>query len=234
MVDLIFFSDILIGIGVTSFLYFGWISASKDYLRTIIYLTFINIGYSILKFLMFGKVFVQLAEASFNQFSEYLNTGLQNNPEQLSIGLDVLRQLKEIVMNYYPGIWVFSVVIGIYLGSLLFSKKVTEKWEHKKLQLPFYLIYILILLLIALISEQTRIIGINGLLMIIPFFLFQGISILHFFWGDFFVRSRFLLYLMIISMILNPYLLLLVVLVGMLDIWFNFRKIGNTLEEVEK
>ena len=61
--------------------------------------------------------------------------------------------------------------------------------------------------------------------------LIQGISILEFYWGDFFKKSKFLLFLLIFSMVFNYFILILVALIGLTDIWFNFRKIY--MEEID-
>jgi uncharacterized protein YybS (DUF2232 family) len=67
--------------------------------------------------------------------------------------------------------------------------------------------------------------------MIAPLFLIQGISNLDFYWGDFFKRSKILLFLLVVSMVFNYFILILVALIGLTDIWFNFRKID--MEEID-
>ena len=56
---------------------------------------------------------------------------------------------------------------------------------------------------------------------------------MDFYWGKFFKKSKFLLVLLIISIIINIPIIILIVLMGVADIWFNFRKI-HIMEEIDE
>jgi uncharacterized protein YybS (DUF2232 family) len=99
--------------------------------------------------------------------------------------------------------------------------------------MPYFFIYLLILAMIIFILPNWKTTGINAMVILAPIFLIQGISILDFFWGEFFRRSKLLLFLLIISMVVNIPILILVGLIGLLDIWFDFRKI-RIMEDINE
>ena len=138
---------------------------------------------------------------------------------------DIIEKIRNLINNYFPAVWTSVIIVAIYLGALMVSKRDIRKWNHKIVQLPYFIVYLLLGILFFCIFPSTRIWGYNGLFMIAPVFLIQGISVLDFYWGNYFRKSKFLLFFLIISMILNYFLLLLVALMGVFDIWFNFRKI---------
>lgn len=230
ILDFLGFLDVIIGVGITSFLYFKVLYEKFDYLSAILSAYFLNIGYSLLRYFFFGKSYIETFDQVLKQNKEIFTASLQNNQEQLSILLDVLDKVKVIYTKYYVGIWVATIVIAVYIGSLIISKKASFTWVHKTLRLPFFLVYLLIASLGLLLIPAYSVIGINILIMLVPLFLIQGSSILDFFWGNYFKRSKFLMILLIIAIVLNYFILLLVALIGLIDIWFNIRKL-KTMEE---
>jgi uncharacterized protein YybS (DUF2232 family) len=76
------------------------------------------------------------------------------------------------------------------------------------------------------IPERTvKLFGINGLLILMTIYFFQGIAIISFY----FEKKRFprLLRIVLYSLIaLQQVVLLVVVGLGFFDMWLNFRKLG--------
>lgn len=233
IIDTIGFFDLIIGIALSSMLYFWSLFRTLDYLRSIIAVFFLNIGYAVLRNLIFGKLFITNLNQALQQYTEFVKTSFENNTEYLSFALEILRTLENILSKYYAGIWIITIVLAVYFGSLIFSKKNELKWNHRLIQLPFFFIYLLIGSLALFLIPNTRTVGINCLMMLSPLFLIQGISIIDFYWGNFFKKSKFLLFLLIFSMVLNYFILMLIALMGLVDIWFNFRKI-IIMEEIDE
>ncbi len=222
--------DILIGVGLTSLLYFTTIHKTFDYLKTILTAFFLNVVYGLLRHLIFGKEYIQTFRQILFEHKELLITHFQDKPEQLVLVTEFIEKASSLFSKYYVGIGIATVTIALYLGSLLISKKSNIAWEHKKNRLPFGIVYVLIVSLGLLLIPKTSIIGGNLIIILIPLFLIQGSSILDFFWGNYFRKSKFLLILLIFSLVLNYYILLLIALIGMIDVWFDIRKIDSVEE----
>jgi uncharacterized protein YybS (DUF2232 family) len=81
-------------------------------------------------------------------------------------------------------------------------------------------------LLLLLPARDVKILGLNGLLVLMVIYFFQGIAIVAFF----FERRRFprpLRVLLYSLLALQQVLLLLVVALGLFDMWLNFRKLDH-------
>ena len=231
VIDIISFMDLLIGVGLTSALYLWSLQRTLNFINALISAFFLNIIYSILRLIIFGKQYADIIAEVLENYKEFVTQSFQNNNEQLNLALKFTDTFQELFTKYYVGFWVFTIVFAIYIGSLFLSKKGFLKWEHRKIRMPFYLIYILIAALAGFLLPTTHNYGINALIMIAPLFFIQGISIMDFYWGDFFKKSKLLLFLLIFSMVFNYFILILVALIGLTDIWFNFRKID--MEEID-
>ena len=231
VIDIISFIDLSIGVGLTSALYLWSLRRTLNFINAMISVFFLNIIYAILRLIILGRYHTEIIIEVIDKYKELVMQSFQNNDEQLTFALKFTDTFQELFTKYYAGIWVFTIVFAIYIGSLFLSKKGNLKWEHRKIRMPFYLIYILIAALAGFLLPTINASGINALIMIAPLFLIQGISILDFYWGDFLKKSKFLLYLLIFSMVFNYFILILVALIGLADIWFNFRKIE--MEEID-
>ena len=139
--------------------------------------------------------------------------------------------LKKMIVNYNFALILGGFLIAAYFGFLFFAKRNKISIHHQKLQMPFFLVYIVIGGLALSLYSQTRPIGMNILFAISPLFFFQGISIIDFYWRDYFKKSKFLTVILIITFAFNTFMLLLIMLMGLIDIWLNFRKI-YTQEEI--
>ncbi|MDY6915314.1 MAG: DUF2232 domain-containing protein [Candidatus Cloacimonadota bacterium] len=217
--------DLIFGVGIASYLIFVNIYKDFDYLRTILQVTFFYIVFGVIRYLLFQDVLTENINFIFSKYNEIIMNTYQGNEQQMEIIRRVSENLREFFINFNPAIWIVTITVGAYLGLLLLSHKIFIKWEHKTIQMPFALIYLLLVALIFVLSDTTRKFGLNGLLVMAPLFMIQGFSLLHYYWGDFLKKYKLLLILLILAFIFNPYLLLLLILIGFVDIWFNFRKI---------
>jgi len=91
---------------------------------------------------------------------------------------------------------------------------------------PEYLVWIAIAcgILILIPNKAVRLMGINGILILMTIYFFQGMAIVsfHFEKKQFPRLLRFFLYSLIV---IQQVILLIVVILGFFDIWFNFRKL---------
>lgn len=219
--------DCVIGIGLISFLFMKTFTNSFNYLSSLLVSAAAAIGYAVMRQLLFLKQLTAIAENAIIEYNKLLAVAFENNPEQLKFFTEASVNIKPLFTDYYIGIWSMIMISAIYIASLIISSRSMIKWQLRKIRIPYNIIYVLIVVLVALLIPNTRKYGLNGLMILAPFFLIEGISILHFHWGDFFQKSKFLAIILIASMVINPYLMILVMLIGLADIWFNFRKINN-------
>jgi predicted membrane protein DUF2232 len=233
VIEITTFADIVVGVGLATFLYFLVFSRTLNYLYAILAAFVTNVIYAVIRHFLLGTVLQANIAKLIEGYKQYINTSMQNNPDNLEMALAILNSTEEIFSKFYIGIWIVSITFAIYFGTILLSRKMTIKWQHRKISMPFFFIYLLIVALVLFILPNMKSTGINALAVLAPRFLIQGISILDFFWGDFFKKSKFLLFLLIISMVFNYFILILVALMGLLDIWFDFRKI-RTMEEIHE
>lgn len=225
LIDIMTLSDVLLGVALPAVTFFVLLYSRKSYLKSILSGLLVNAGYSILRYFIFGERFLQNIREVSTEYLEILGSGLLESEEQLLFFQEMFTKVEMIVQNYYIGIWIFSMTLAIYFGALLLSKKTLTKWSHDKVRIDFLWIYVLIIALVLFILQQTRVISINLLLAIVPFFLIEGFSIIDFYWGEYLKRSRFLLFILVLAIVINPYILGLIILMGLTDLWFNYRKI---------
>jgi len=233
IVDVISFFDILIGVALSSYLFFRILTRRFNYLQALLSVYLLNVTYGIIRHLLFSKRFLENISVVTEEYMKLLNQSMTESPERLTFLSELIETMKYIITNFYPGIWVFSFVLAVYIGSLLISAKMRESWSHKLVRLPFELVYLLIASLGIFLSGKFRIAGINGLVMLLPLFLIQGFSILDYYWGDYLKKVKVLLVLLIIALVFNPYLIIIIAVLGLTDIWFDFRKL-SIREEIDE
>ena len=227
------FSDIILGVGLTAFLFFTFLFRTKSYEKTILAVSMYNFLYGIIRFAVFKNFLLKTISNVFEQYNVIFEEMAAGKNEYLMIFQDSVDQTQAFFTDFYPAIWGSGIIIALWLGSLMVSKKNEIKWSHKVFRMPYFIVYFLLAALLLSIYTKTRIYGFNGLIMIAPLFLIQGISILDFYWGKFFKKSKFLLVLLVISIIINIPIIILIMLMGVADVWLNFRKI-YVMEEIDE
>ncbi len=219
MIDTLILTDAIFGAVAPAVVFLICLKRDKNYFHSILYM-FGMIGlYSVFRFAVFGDIFaVRLAEAS-EQLVEMLSS------ENQDLVKDYLSTYKTLVEHYYIGIWSFSISLAGYIGVLLRSRRVKSKWRHKEIRIQFFWVYILMLGLGLFLMPQTRIIAVNLLMVIAPIFVISGFSIIDFYLGEHLKRSRLLLIVFVSAIVLILPYLGLIMLIGLTDVWFNYRKI---------
>jgi uncharacterized protein YybS (DUF2232 family) len=101
------------------------------------------------------------------------------------------------------------------------------------IRFPYAVVYGFIASLGLSLYPVTRLYGINLLVCMSMIYLIQGTSVLSFAWGDFFQRAKLLRAFLIMAIILNYPILVLIALTGVMDVWFDFRKLTLVEEKHE-
>ncbi len=233
IVEIVTFSDIILGIAIAVFIYFYVFRKTGNYQIAFLSAYIFNVFYAALRQMLLGAQIAENVNRAAAVYRQILESSFQNNPQQTEIAQQFVELSQQIFTRYYIGIWAVTIALGLYLGTLLVSRSNEFKWQHKSIRMPFETIYFLLAALILFLIPNSRELGINALAILAPLFLIQGISILDFFWGNFFKKSKILLFLLIISMVFNYFILSLIALIGLLDVWFDFRKINN-MEDIDE
>lgn len=185
----------------------------------------LNIIYGFILNYLVKKNYITEIKSTFDLFRETVASS-DYNAEMRNLMVENINSIQRIFSEYLSVIWAFFMILAIFFGAIILAKTTKEiSWDFSKVKWPFQSIYVLIVSMLFVLYPVTFQLGIKFLVIMITIYLIQGISILSFFWKDYFVRSKFLLTILIVAILFNPYLLLLIGFVGLFDIWFNFRKI---------
>lgn len=215
-------SDVFFATLLPSVLFWELRSRGRSYINSLLLILPVLVSYSFIRNTLFGKI-------EFESFSQILASVAIEMPDPEATQT-ILSDSLELYSKLSVGIWVAVAMFAFYLGALLHSKRSSKKWDHKKVRLPFYIIYVVILALALVVIPNTRYTGFNLALMLVPIYAMQGYSLLHYYLGRFLNRNKFITGLIIITSALNGQILLLISFVGLFDTWFDFRKLNNTEE----
>lgn len=169
---------------------------------------------------------------------QYYRTSENISSDSLLLLENTLQQMKIIIPVIMPAMLGSFILLITWFTMVSGNKLVTRTcgwapWEQYRFwQLPDKLIWFVIIsgLLILIPTSPMKSFGINTLILLSIIYCFQGLSIAVFFlekWNiPIFFRSFF--YIMIIFQSFGTVLLLVV---GIGDIWLDFRKLRHNSEE---
>lgn len=160
---------------------------------------------------------------------------LGTSPEQLDLIRNNTGQISKVLANLAPSIFLvgtsFFVWLNILIGKLLF--KARGMWypdfgDLSRWRIPDKLIWLVILAGVVLLIplNPVKILSINLIIILLFVYLMQGLSIINFFFEKknlpWFLRATgyFLIFV-------QQILLVLVVGLGLIDVWANFRKLDK-------
>ncbi len=214
--------DAAIGVGLGTAVFVFILKRSLDFNLALAWLLGLEIAYHLLRALVFGS---GLAEIS-TQTAPDIQRWLQLSPQ-------MTQRVMDLWLNYQPALFGAAQITGVYFGCLLFNLTSPFKHRLRQVRFPYPLVLMVIAALALSLYPLTHLGGINLLILLVMVYLIQGAGVLSYFWGDFFARARLLRALFILAVIVNLYLLLLIALTGVLDVWFDFRKF-NKMEETNE
>lgn len=189
----------------------------------------------------------------FELISEYMSRNLELTMalyQEMGVDSEKIDQFKAalprvhyILTRVLPAIVTVMMISVIWINILIIKKVLARKeiqvksLEHLNTwKAPEYLVWVTIGLGILLFVPHTgiKLFGLNAILMLMLVYFFQGIAIVSFF----FKRKGFPLILRLFFyciITIQTIFLLIVVLLGFFDTWFNFRKldaIGNSPNKI--
>jgi len=172
--------------------------------------------------------------------SLYENMGMkQESIQMISASLE---SIKYVLIRIIPALVVASTLFISWI-NLLLSKSIFNNWNLiypdfgtlKLWKAPELLVWIIIGCGILLIfpNNTLKILGLNGLLILMTIYFFHGIAIVSFYFEK--KRLPRLLKFFLYSLIALQQMVLLVVIgLGFFDMWLNFRKLEHGPGKPEK
>ncbi|MDO9527608.1 MAG: DUF2232 domain-containing protein [Syntrophales bacterium] len=167
-----------------------------------------------------------------------LYSQLDISSEQINLIKENANQIIAVIISLFPALVLIStsfiVWLNILAGKLIFQK--VGMWypdfgDLAYWKAPDWMIWFVIisggLLLISV--GMIKIVALNLLIIFLFIYMFQGLAIISFFFKKKNVPGflRIICYFLIFG---QQFLLLLVVGLGLFDIWFNFRKLDKKMK----
>ena len=170
----------------------------------------------------------------------YENMGVSQ--ESIHMISNSLENIEYVLIRIIPAL-IVAAIFFVSWTNLLLAKPIFKSRELfypsfgslKLWKAPEFLVWGIIGcgLLLLLPDKTFKIFGLNGLLILITIYFFQGIAIVSFYFEKKrFPRGlRFFLYSLIA---LQQAILLVIIGLGFFDMWLNFRKLEPNLDKPEK
>jgi len=191
-------------------------------------LLLIIIGYGVLRSYIFAPSLEEISRQMTPMYDTYLKriSGLKVDNARI-------KWVQSFMLTYQTAIWGTMQITAAFLGYLIYNKISFLKHQVRLIRVPFACIYLMLAALALSLNPATSVLGVNLLVCVSMLYLIQGTGVLSFLWGNFFARSRMLRTLFIITIIINYPVLILIALLGLLDAWFDFRKLTKMEEKHE-
>ena len=230
---ILLFMNLVVGVLISIFVFQYVFNNTKNIILSIMLVGMINFLYSVLRHFLFYNTYRKIIDLSLEQNITMIESYFKNSPEKIENAKILLESFSGILVNYSISLWTVAIVLGLASGSLVLSRNIKANYEIKSIKVPYFLVYGLISGLSLFIFPTTRNFGSNIVISISSLYLIQGISIALFFWWDYITRSKVLMWMTILAILMNPYILILITLVGIADIWFDIRKLNKSEEKNE-
>lgn len=221
-------SDAMIGVGLSMVLFVLFVKNRFDVNMALTALLIFILGYGVLRSLLFAPTIHELA----GQMKPIYENYAKSYP-QLHLDGGSLQWMQQIWMKYQISVWVGFQVLAVFFGLMLFNRTSPLKLQFRYLRFPFPVVYLMLAGLGLTLLSQTKTWGTNILVIMSMIYTIQGIGILSHFWGDFFQKARMMRAFLIMAIMLNYPVMILIAFIGVLDVWFDFRKLTYVEEKHE-
>ena len=164
-----------------------------------------------------------------------LYQGMGMSPENIELISQSLDKIQQVLVAIIPALVLASTLFVAWISILLAKPVLTSRSlsypDFGPLNLwkaPDYLVWGVIVCGLALFLPQAaiKVIGINGLLILMTIYFFQGMAIVSFYF-DKKGLPRFVRVFLYTLIALQQLILLAVIGLGFFDLWVNFRRLGN-------
>jgi uncharacterized protein YybS (DUF2232 family) len=174
-----------------------------------------------------------LALASFDhsrspEFLEGMRASMP--PEQVDAFVEQVATAYDAMRVIYPAAYIISVAVIVLLNASLlrlYLRRRDPGWldagEFEGVRWPFVLAVAFVALGLAVLSPLLRPAAYNGLLILAFFFGLQGLAVVCFY-AQRLAAPPLLRAAVLVLVLINPWAPQILALIGLFDIWFDFRK----------
>jgi uncharacterized protein YybS (DUF2232 family) len=174
-----------------------------------------------------------LALASFDhsrspEFLEGMRASMP--PEQVDAFVEQVTTAYDAMVVVYPAAYIIFVAVIVLLNASLlrlYLRRRDPGWldagEFEGVRWPFVLAVAFVALGLAVLSPLLRPAAYNGLLIVAFFFGLQGLAVVCFY-AQRLAAPPLLRAAVLVLVLINPWAPQILALIGLFDIWFDFRK----------
>jgi hypothetical protein len=211
-------ADVLIGIGVISYL-FTYFYIKKGFRISFSAFALFQCCYGLLRKVIFADNLQQSKDLILSQLeaSKELLQSYQNVESQYL-------KMIEFYFQYSELFWIVPMIFALVIGMILTRKNVLMKFHTIAFKLPDNLVYVMILGMVLAIFEQTRFIGLPITITFVTLLAIQGFPIVWLWLLGSTFNNTLLRILTYIIILINFHIFIIIsCVVGLIDIWFNLK-----------
>jgi uncharacterized protein YybS (DUF2232 family) len=162
------------------------------------------------------------------QFAEDLRATM--SPEQADAIVEQVATTYQAMQIIYPAAYIILMAIVVLINASLlrlYLRRRDPGWldagEFEGVRWPFVLAVAFVALGLAVLSPLLRPAAYNGLLIVAFFFGLQGLAVVCFY-AQRLAAPPLLRAAVLVLVLINPWAPQILALIGLFDIWFDFRK----------
>jgi uncharacterized protein YybS (DUF2232 family) len=151
-------------------------------------------------------------------------------PEQVDAFVEQAAAAYEAMLVVYPAAYIIGVAVFVLINASLlrlYLRRRDPGWldagEFEGVRWPFVLAVAFVVLGLAVLSPLLRPAAYNGLLIVAFFFGLQGLAVVCFY-AQRLAAPPLLRAAVLVLVLINPWAPQILALIGLFDIWFDFRK----------
>ena len=151
-------------------------------------------------------------------------------PEQVDAFVEQVTTAYDAMLVVYPAAYIIFVAVIVLLNASLlrlYLRRRDPGWldagEFESVRWPFVLAVAFVALGLAVLSPLLRPAAYNGLLIVAFFFGLQGLAVVCFY-AQRLAAPPLLRAAVLVLVLINPWAPQILALIGLFDIWFDFRK----------
>lgn len=217
-------SDAVLGVGLTAFLYFICLGKYMPKHIAFVIASGNGVAYGLLRQLLFSDILSKQVVESSKQSLALFAEMFSDNLEMYELVEQSMKASETFFTSYGTAVWFLIVFTALFLGSVWDIHRRGGAWKLHRFDLTYDVIYLLIAAMLLFIISPARIIGGNILLILLPYFLIQGIAVVKYFWDQYTSGKSFLLFFILGSILLNYVMGISLVMLGLADMWLMFRE----------
>jgi uncharacterized protein YybS (DUF2232 family) len=179
-----------------------------------------------------------LAPLEHSQSAEFLD-GMRVSmpPEQVDAFREQVSATYDAMRVIYPAAYIISVAVIVILNAALlrlYLRRRDPGWldagEFEGVRWPFGMAVAFVATGAAVLSPVLRPAAYNGLLILAFFFALQGLAVVSFY-AQRLAAPPLLRAAVLVLVLINPWAPQILALIGLFDIWFDFRKWAEPPEQ---